>query len=97
FGNHLSNSLTITTDPAFATTEVSFAVFNGETFNQSYTVNAFNGANLVASQSLTNVAPNFNSGYGLIDLTSLGGISSVTIAPTGAPASWDFLIDTVAF
>jgi PEP-CTERM motif len=97
FGNHLSNALTIAIDPAFLTTEVSFAVFNGETFNQSYTVDAFNGASLVANQTLTNVAPNFNSGYGLIDLNSPGGITSVTIAPTGAPAAWDFLIDTVAF
>jgi hypothetical protein len=76
---------------------VSFAPFNGETFNQTYTVNAFNGASLVASQTLTNVAPNFNSGYGLIDLHNLGGITSVTITPTGAPKVWDYLIDAVAF
>lgn len=97
FGNHLANSLTITTDPAFVTNEVSFALFNGEIFNQSYTVNAFNGAALVASQTLTNVAPNFNSGYGLVDLISPGGITSVDISPVGAPSVWDFLIDTVAF
>jgi hypothetical protein len=97
FGNQLSSALTITINPAFSTTEVSFALFNGETFNQSYTVDAFNGASLVTSQTLANVAPNFNSGYGLIDLNSAGGITSVTIAPTGAPAAWDFLIDTVAF
>ena len=97
FGNRLSNSLTIAIDPAFLTTEVSFALFDGETFNQSYSVNAFNGTTVVANQTLTNVAPNFNSGYGLIDLTSLAGITSVTIAPTGSPAAWDFLIDTVAF
>ena len=41
FGNHLSNALTITIDPAFTTTEVSFALFNGETFNQSYSVDGF--------------------------------------------------------
>jgi hypothetical protein len=97
FGNRLSNALTIAIDPAFITTEVSFALFNGETFNQSYIVKAFNGASLVASQTLTNVAPNFNAGYGLIDVNSLGGITSVTIAPTGAPTVWDFLMDTVAF
>ena len=97
FGNGLPELLTITINPAFATTEVSFALFNGEVFNQTYTVNAFNGASLVANQTLTSVAPNFNSGYGLIDLLALGGITSVTIAPTGAPAAWDFLIDTVAF
>jgi hypothetical protein len=97
FGNHLATALTIAIDPAFATTEVSFALFNGETFNQSYTIDAFNGASLVGSQTLANVAPNFNSGYGLVDLVSLGGITKVTIAPTGAPVVWDFLIDTVAF
>jgi hypothetical protein len=97
FGNHLATSLTIAIDPAFSTTEVSFVLFNGETFNQTYSVSAFNGANLVASQTLTNVAPNFNSGYGLIDLNSLAGITSVTITPTGAPSAWDFLIDTVTF
>uniref|UniRef100_Q01YQ0 Ice-binding protein C-terminal domain-containing protein n=1 Tax=Solibacter usitatus (strain Ellin6076) TaxID=234267 RepID=Q01YQ0_SOLUE len=97
FGNHLSNALTVAIDPAFTTTEVSFALFNGETFNQSYTIDAFNGASLVGSQTLTNVAPNFNSGYGLVDLVALGGITKVTIVPTGAPVVWDFLIDTVAF
>jgi hypothetical protein len=97
FGNNLSTALTITADPAFTTTEVSFALFNGETFNQSYTVDAFNGASLVASQTLSNVAPNFKSGYGLIDLNNLGGITSVKIAPTAAATVWDFLIDTVGF
>jgi PEP-CTERM motif len=97
FGNGLPEKLTITIDPAFATTEVSFALFNGEVFNQSYTVDAFNGASLVANQTLTNIAPNFNSGYGLVDLVDAGGITSVTIAPVGAPSAWDFLIDTVAF
>jgi hypothetical protein len=97
FGNNLSNTLNIDIDPAFATTEVSFALFNGETFNQSYTVDAFDGAGLVASQTLTNIAPNFNSGYGLFDLTNPGGITSLVIAPTGAPTTWDFLIDSAGF
>ena len=97
FGNGLSKAISININPTFATTEVSFALFNGETFNQSYTVNAFNGANLVANQTLNSLAPNFNSGFGLVDLNNAGGITSVTIAPTGAPAVWDFLIDTVAF
>ena len=97
FGNRLSKAITIAIDPAFTTTEVSFALFNGETFNQSYTVNAFNGASLVANQTLNNIAPNFNSGFGLVDLNNLAGITSVTIAPTGAPTIWDFLVDTVAF
>ncbi len=97
FGNRLGRELTISIDPQFSTTEVSFALFNGEVFAQSYVVNAFNGSSLVASQTLANLSPNFNAGYGLADVIAPGGITSVTIAPTGNPAAWDFLIDTVAF
>ena len=97
FGNRLAKSLTISIDPAFTTTEVSFALFNGETFNQGYKVDAFNGATLVTSQTIATILPNFNAGYGLIDLNSAGGITSVVISPTGAPQVWDFLIDSVAF
>ena len=96
FGNGLATSLNIAITPGFTTTEVSFALFNGETFNQTYQVDAFDGANLVASQTLTNIAPNFNSGYGLIDLIA-PNITSVAIAPTSRPSTFDFLIDTVTF
>lgn len=97
FGNKLAKSLSIAIDPGFATTEGSFVLFNGEVFNQTYVVNAFNGATLVASQTLASIAPNFNSGYGVVDIVSAGGITSIDIAPTGAPSVWDFLIDTVNF
>ncbi len=97
FGNGLPEQLTIDVNPAFPTTEVSFALFNGETFSQTYTVNAFNGSSLVASQTLTNIAPNYNSGYAIADLINAGGITRVTVVPTGLPSAWDFLIDTVAF
>lgn len=97
FGNNLSRTLTIDISPSFLTTEVSFALFNGETFAQSYTVNTYNGSSLVASQNLANIAANFNSGYGLVDLVSTSGITKVTIDADGTPAVWDFLIDDVAF
>ena len=97
FGNKLARQLTIDINPQFPTTEVSFALFNGEVFKQSYIVNAFNGTTLVASQTLPSISANFVSGYGLVDVVSAGGITSVTIAPVGAPAVWDFLIDSVAF
>lgn len=96
FGNQLARTLTIDINPSFLTTQVSFALFNGETFNQSYTARAFNGSTLVGAQTLANVAPNFNSGYGIIDLTA-GNITRVTIDADGAPAAYDFLIDDVAF
>ena len=97
FGNRLARQITIDINPLFATTEVSFALFNGEVFNQTYIVNAFRGTALVASQTLPSISPNFVSGYGLVDVVSAGGITSVTIAPAGTPAVWDFLIDSVAF
>jgi hypothetical protein len=96
FGNNLATSLNIGINSGFATSEVSFALFNGETFGQSYTATAFDGTTAVASQTLVNIAANFNAGYGLIDLTS-ANITSVSITPLGAPSVWDFLIDTVAF
>jgi hypothetical protein len=96
FANGLPEQLSIDIKPGFATTEVSFALFNGEVFNQSYTVRAFDGANQVASQSLLNVAPNFNSGWGVIDITA-PNITKITITPDGNPTAYDFLIDTVVF
>ena len=99
FGNGLAKQLTIDVNPTFVTTEVSFALFNGEVFNQTYSVDAFKGTSIVpvAHQTLTSLAPNFNSGYGLVDLVAAGGIDKVTITPTGAPAVFDFLIDTIGF
>ncbi len=98
FGNGLGSTLTIDANPNFATTEVSFALFNGETFNQSYVVNAYNNAALVSSQTIANILPNFNSGFALVDVVNAGGITKVTIDPVSPPPNtWDFLIDTVAF
>jgi hypothetical protein len=91
-----SETLTITINPADTVTEVSFPIFNGETFAQSYTATAFNGVTQVAQQVFSNVPDNNTSGYALADLTA-SNITSVTITPNGAPASWDFLLDTVAF
>ena len=97
FGNGLSRSLTIDVNPSFGpTSEVSFALFNGETFNQSYVVNAFDGTNLVATQTLAGMAPNWQSGYGIVDIFA-GNITRVTIDAVGSPSVWDFLIDSVAF
>ncbi len=96
FGNSLAQIINININAGFQTSEVSFALFNGETFLQSYQVNAYNGSSLVASQTLNNMAQNFNSGYGLVDLKA-SNITRVAISPVGAPTVWDFLIDTVAF
>jgi hypothetical protein len=37
------------------------------------------------------------AGNGLVDLLNAAGITSVTIAPVGAPSAWDFLLDAVSF
>jgi hypothetical protein len=89
-------TLTINVDPAFGATEISFPIFNGETFVQSYVATAFDGATQVAQQIFTDVPNNFDSGYALADLIA-ANITSVTITPVGAPGAFDFVIDTVAF
>ena len=97
FGHGLATTLTIDINPSFVTTEISFALFNGETFRQSYVVDAFNGGTKVATQAVNNILPNFNSGFALVDMVNAGGITSVTIHAVNPPGIWDFLIDTVAF
>jgi len=96
FGNGLSRTLSIDINPSFLTTEVSFALFNGETFPASYAIKAFNGNTEVAAQTLTNIASNFNSGYGLVDLQATN-ITKVTIDMVNNAGTWDFLIDDIGF
>ena len=96
----LQSTLTITISPGFTATEVSFPLFNGATSVESYVADAYDGATLVATQTLSNVAANGDSGFGIFDLLA-ADITSVTIAPTALDASccngWDYAIDTVAF
>jgi hypothetical protein len=99
FGNNLSSTLTLTFNAAFPVTQVSFPVFNGATITESYLITAYNGAAVVASQTLTNLASNALGGYAIADLTSTS-ISSITVAPTAlndpAVNGWDFSIDSIA-
>jgi hypothetical protein len=98
FGGAYSEILTITVNNAFPTTEVSFPLFNGQTVPVSYIATAFNGSTSVASQTFTNIPSNAGAdGFALVDLINAGGITSVQVTPLGAPSSFDFLIDTVAF
>jgi PEP-CTERM motif-containing protein len=95
----LQSTLTIDLSASFPTTEVSFPVFNGSTQTESYVVDAFNGAAMVATQTLSSVPANGSSGFGIIDLMA-ANITSVTIAPVALDASccdgWDFSIDSIA-
>jgi hypothetical protein len=97
----LSSTLTIAFNPAFGTVgEVSFPVFNGDTAVESYVITALDGASVVSTQTLSNLAPNTSSGFGIVDITA-PSITSLTIAPTaldvgGCCSGWDFSIDSVA-
>lgn len=96
FGVGLSNTLNININPGYSTNQVSFALFNGETFAQTYVATAYDGTTQVATQTLSSLAANFNSGYGIVDLQA-PNITSVVVGAFGRPAVFDFLIDSVAF
>ena len=114
FGGHsLPNTLTIgINDPTNnITNQVSFALFNGETATQNYIVTTSFTDNTTATTQFNNIAPNWQSGYALVNLLfpSLQ-ISKVSINVVNDPATsntnsfnnqngtiWDFLIDDVAF
>jgi len=99
FGTTPSSTLTINISPSFTADEVSFPLFNGSTQTESYNVEAFDGATPVATQILSDLAPNLDSGYGIVDLTA-ANITSVTINPAalnaGCCGGWDFLVDSIA-
>jgi len=99
FGTALSSTLTIDISPSFMVDEVSFPLFNGATQTESYVVDAFDGATQVATQNLSGLASNLDSGFGVVDVTA-ANITSVTINPVALNASccdgWDYLIDSIA-
>lgn len=91
----LQPTLTISINPSFLVSEVSFPLFNGLTTPTSYVVNAFSGATQVASQSFT-ITGSRASGFVVADLLA-SNITSVRITPTTSTTNFDFEIDTVAF
>jgi hypothetical protein len=95
FGTNLPEALTITINPTFPTNEISFPLFNGVRFSQSYTVSAFDSldAPLISQQYI--IPANGANGFAIVDLVALG-IAKVTITPDGAPSDWDFVIDSIA-
>lgn len=99
FGSTPSSTMTIAISPSFTADEVSFPLFNGSSQTESYVVDAFNGATQVATQTLSNVAANSSSGFGIVDL-SAANITSVTINPlaldAGCCGGYDYVIDSVA-
>ena len=113
FGTGLATMLSIAIDSNFNANEVSFTLFNGETFIEDYIVSAFSGNNLLGTQKLTNLASNQGTGEGSfgfidlqyanitkIDIISKAGIkfgSSSNSISSSTKPQWDFLIDNVSF
>lgn len=101
FGNGLKNLLSIDVSPSFTTTQVSFALFNGETFNQDYLVKAYDvGGSLIQTSNTGMIVPNWSSGYTLVDVNPGVNLSRVTIESNLASThttAFDFLIDSISF
>jgi hypothetical protein len=98
FGDGLDSTMTITMNPAFLVTDVSFPLYNAATSPESYVVDAYDGSTLVASQTLTNIPGTLQLGTGNVNL-SAADITSVTITPSSLTApcckGWDYSIATV--
>ena len=87
FGNTHSSTLSMSINSPLSniTHEVSFALFNGETFNQSYTVTTNFTDGTFATNSFSQIAPNWQSGYALVDLLFPAlDISSIAINATNS-------------
>jgi len=99
FGDGLDSTITITMNPSFLVTDVSFPLYNAATSPESYVVDAYDGTTLVASQTLTNIPGTLQLGTGNVNL-SAPDITSVTITPTSLNApcckGWDYSIATVS-
>ena len=108
--NGFSSTMTITMNTAYITNEVSFPLFNGlinasyGNGDETYTVTAYNGTTVIASQtlnlsadSITGIAPN---SYRIVDLVAPTGqtITRVTITPALSYGNniWNYAIDSIA-
>jgi hypothetical protein len=94
FGSSLQNQLTIDLSVGF--TQVSFALFNGVRFPESYVARAYDASGtLLTSQTLLNLPALFDSGYGVFNLTT-ANITRVTVSTLHATDVFDYFIDSVA-
>ncbi len=93
-GSALPSTLTISIDPAYSATEVSFPVFNGFTVSRSYIATAYNGTSVVGTRTLSELPANTNSGFTTVDFLA-PNITAVTLTPADT-SSFDFVIDSIA-
>lgn len=80
---------TLTIDFSEPVSDVSFLLLNGQTFVVTYFIMDDQG-----DMHTISLAPNFDSGAGIVSLAS-DGVMMVTIS--GNTGSWDFLIDNVTY
>ena len=93
----LQSTITINLNSSLDDTTVQGLLFNGETFDVSYVVDAYSGGTLVDTQAFDNIPPNSEDGFDTFSVASAGSpITQVTISPTDTSDGWDFIIDTVA-
>jgi hypothetical protein len=95
----LVSTITLTLPSAEDITSVTGVLFNGQPLPETYVVDAFSGANMVASQTFTNMpADSDPSGFGnfLLASNAANPITSVTITtPNSGLNGWDFFVDTI--
>jgi hypothetical protein len=95
----LLDTITLTFPSAEDVVSVTGVLFNGQPTPETYIVDAFSGAALVAMNTFTAMpASTSTSAFGNISLSSTAAmpITSVTITtPNTATNGWDFLVDTI--
>ena len=72
FGDNLLETMTITINPSFPTSEVSFSLFNGVIPSQAYTVSAFNASDTLLISQQYVIPGNGNTGFAIVDLAGIG-------------------------
>jgi hypothetical protein len=91
----LQSSLTISLSGLINGTTVAGTLFNGQTFVETYIVEAFSGVTLVGTQTLTNLPANSSpDAFRSFSLTA-SSITSVVVRPSSTANGWDFFIDDV--
>jgi hypothetical protein len=75
---------------------VAGVLFNGQPISEQYTLQAFSGAALVTSASVTLPPASSSSDFFNFALTSSASITRVNITtPNAAINGWDFFVDTI--
>jgi hypothetical protein len=90
----LQRSLVMDIDSSYACNLVEGVLFNGNFQSANFSVQAFDGASLVASQSF-NLANNSSGGNAVFSLSAANITKVVVTDVTTSTGSWDFFIDTI--